>query len=359
MPLKKPTLSFIIALCFSVIFYSSVYSSDDVVYAPNAQLGPVGALSVGTSRYSNYGDKAISDSDIFFKYSLTERFQYQLKVMYSQQINEEFAIQGFRWSPLPSSQIAPGHIKWIIGYQYLGKDINPSMLVIPFYDAYTVLEGDLDFGSLYYSVGLGRNRANENKGNIFCGIGQRFLFGDVNAEWDGKTANFGMRIRLAQDYLLSLAWTPNMGREYDKQRQFSFSFTFQENLLESFLGHRIRKEFSKTLVPQDDPTDYLDRKFDHESKVLYHAALKNMAQGNKAYYNKEYELAERYYKRVVSAVPSFTKAQIRLGTIYYMQKEHEQAIKHWKEAVALDPTEVALKKSIADIESQFLIQREE
>ncbi|UCH96560.1 MAG: tetratricopeptide repeat protein [Candidatus Aminicenantes bacterium] len=63
----------------------------------------------------------------------------------------------------------------------------------------------------------------------------------------------------------------------------------------------------------------------------------------------QYSEAEVYFKEALALNPKYFLAHKKLGEIYYLTNDNEQAQYHWEEALKLDPADRALKKRLMNL----------
>jgi len=125
-------------------------------------------------------------------------------------------------------------------------------------------------------------------------------------------------VTMAPDHTTALM---NLGAAYEQLKDMSQAFQYYEEFLKYY--------------PKDRSQEYqkISTKVNNSKKIAEH----NLESG--FYYQKRNNLrkAAMCYLKSIKAYPNFAKAHLNMGSICYMAKKYEHAIKYWIQAVKIDP----------------------
>jgi tetratricopeptide (TPR) repeat protein len=101
-----------------------------------------------------------------------------------------------------------------------------------------------------------------------------------------------------------------------------------------------------------------NKKIDKPNSAYKNDAIKYFNAAEQEFAARNYNKAATLYQKALDADPSFYKAKLYLGDVYYMTKEYDKAITAFKEAVLISPTLLEPRKYLSDAYSNSGMYKE-
>ena len=369
--------NYILLLLFITTPILAYNSSNGLIYIPKAKMAEVGYTEYGlvNNIYQHENEeKSKYQGQGYFRYAVSDRFEYGLGVLDSQHAVHHLHGNIFSHE---DEGIGLGH-DLAIGVKNVGWE-PPSILVNePVYDAFIAYSLSILNSGASYHFGVARDKLDDEIILYMAGAEYAFPFGVISLEWDGRAGHIGYKYYSGDRGLFYVAISPSApvltnNTQVMSTRFVSIGLSFQDNIIKRFRKKMVSRrdledeidkvnlrislieskekalaEVTSAAFLDELEKQYLDNKFfDKEvrvgSKSLLKGALSHMQRGLEYYYQGDFEAALEEYKIVVSLMPDFSMGHARLGSIYHQTGNVVRARDHWEKALALNPRNEALR----------------
>ncbi|RAP31327.1 hypothetical protein DID78_01455 [Candidatus Marinamargulisbacteria bacterium SCGC AG-343-D04] len=360
---------FCVVLCCLSSFSYGVFTSDLAV-VPHGVLPEQGNVEFGVESKVFELDNQLKQNqgNFFLKVGLSDRLETQWRV--SNDFDHLFGFSALVFE----KTLGPTRHGYSFGYRNLGWNLSETELnSLPVVRGYHVYSVSIPRWRAHYHIGVADFHMLDFT-MVYFGVHHNFNTVTTSAEWDGKQVHFGARFKISDDLDFYTLLTPSPFEEFGNLFHYvSFAFSRTSNPF-NFLKKehektaRIEKKYDEILhkmaildsktdvVREFNSVDFLEefeqfllnehlveKELEEESKETIKTALEHMQRGLELYYSEHYELALQEYQFVTTLVPRFSIGFARLGSVYYKLGDLEKARLNWEKALALNPSNDALK----------------